>query len=72
MTQEEKVQMLPNEEGRLGYSWYLAYAPGLSKYEEKKEVSILGHSTEKKKRFPGCESESPGRIFFDELMITEG
>lgn len=73
MTQKEKVQKLPNEEERLGYLWYLAYAmhqacPNM----KKKKVSIPGQSTEKKKRFPGCESECPGRIFLDELMITEG
>lgn len=50
MTQEEKVQMLPNEEGRLGYSWYLAYAPGASKYEEKKKKSLSWATVLRRKR----------------------
>ena len=37
----------------------------------KKKVSILDQSTEKKKRFSGCGSESTGRILLDEL-ITAG
>ena len=71
MTQKEKVQMLPNEEERLG----LFVVSGICTRHvqiRRKKVSILGQSTEKKKRFPGCKSESPGRIFFDELMIIEG
>lgn len=48
MAQKEKVLM---KEEKLGYLWQLEYAPGMSKYEEK-QVSVLGQSAEREKRFP--------------------
>lgn len=48
MAQKEKFLM---KEEKLGYLWQLEYEPGTSKYEEK-QVSVLGQSAEKEKRFP--------------------
>lgn len=63
--------MLPDEEERLGYLWYLAHAPGMSKYEEKKKSLSWAKVLRRKRDFQDV-SRSPASIFLDELMITEG